>query len=68
MATYRGDGERMLDQAVRERDLAQKVELLIDGLILHFRELEQVMTHLGIENFDEHGLRKLAEEVKKCMG
>ena len=63
MAHYRGDGGKTLDQAVREKNLGRKVELIIDALILQNRELEHTLGHLGPENFDEYGLRKLGEEI-----
>lgn len=64
MAHFRGDGGRKLEEAVREKDLGRKVELLEDALVLHLAELERVLGHLGVENFDEYGLRKLGEELK----
>ena len=63
MAHYRGDGGKTLDQAVREPDLGRKVELIIDALLLQGRELEHVLGHLGPENFDEYGLKKMREEI-----
>lgn len=67
MAHYRGDGERLLDQAIREPDVREKVELLVDGLLLHFRELEHVLQNLGTENFNQLGIKEIAEEVKACL-
>ena len=64
MATWRGDGEKLLDQAIREPDLRKKVELLEAGLVLHFRELNQVFSTLGVENFSELGLREIRGEGK----
>lgn len=61
MANWMGDGEKLLDQAIRTKDLSRKVELLEDALILHFRELNQVLSNLGIENFSELGLREIRE-------
>ena len=61
MAHWMGDGEKILDQAIRTKDLSRKVELLEDALILHFRELNQVLSNLGIENFSELGLREIRE-------
>ncbi len=61
MAHWMGDGEKALDQAIREKDLKRKVELLEDALILHFRELNQVLSNLGIENFSALGLREIRE-------
>lgn len=67
MAIYRGDGARMLSQAVREQDLRRKVDLMEQGLLLHFRELEQVLQNLGSENFNALAFKELAKEVKACM-
>ena len=63
MAHFRGDGGRKLEEAIREKDLRRKVELMEDALVLHFAELEQVFEHLGPENFDAYGLKKLGEEI-----
>lgn len=63
MAHYRGDGGKTLDEAVREKNLSRKVELILDALVLQERELNHVFAHLGPENFDEYGLRKLGEEI-----
>ena len=67
MAHYRGDGERILDQAIRETDTRKKVDLLVDGMLMHFRELEHVLQNLGTENFGQLGLREIAQEVKSCL-
>ena len=67
MAIYRGDGARLLSQAVREKDLRRKVDLMEQGLLLHFRELEQVFQNLGSENFNALAFKELAKEVKACM-
>ena len=64
MAHFRGDGGRKLEEAIREKDLRRKVELLEDGLVLHLAELERVLEHLGPENFDAYGLKKLGEEIR----
>lgn len=64
MAHFRGDGGQKLEEAIREKDLRRKVELLEDGLVLHLAELERVLEHLGPENFDAYGLKKLGEELK----
>lgn len=61
MAFYRGDGQRALEQAVKERDPQKKVELMIDAMNLHFREMEHVLQNLGVENFGELGLREIRE-------
>ena len=67
MAIYRGDGSRMLKEAVREKNLQRKVELMEQGLLLHFQELEQVLSNLGSENFNHLMFRELAREVQACM-
>ena len=64
MAHYRGDGEKTLSAAIREKELGRKVEMLIEALLLHFRELQHVMEHLGAENFDEAGLRELLQKMR----
>lgn len=61
MAIYRGDGVRLLENAVWEKNLERKVELLIDTMNLHFRELEYVLSALGVENFSELGLKEIRE-------
>lgn len=63
MAHFRGDGGGKLEEAIREKDLGRKVELLEDALVLHLAELERVLEHLGPENFDAYGLKKLGEEI-----
>lgn len=63
MAYFRGDGVALLDQAIRETDLRRKVELMENGLILHFRELEQVLQDLGPENFSRQGLSEIREGI-----
>lgn len=67
MAIYRGDGARMVKEALREQDLRRKVELMEQGLLLHFQELEQVLSNLGSENFNHLMFRELAREVQACM-
>ena len=67
MAIYRADGARLLTEAVREQDLRRKVELMEQGLLLHFRELEQVLANLGSENFNCLAFKELAKEVQACM-
>lgn len=67
MAIYRGDGRELLGQAIREKDLARKVELMERGLLLHFTELERVLSNLGSENFNHLMFKELAQEVKVCM-
>lgn len=67
MATFRGDGGKLLTEAIREQDLRRKVDLMEQGLLLHFRELEQVLQNLGIENFNALAFKELAKEVKACM-
>ena len=67
MAIYRGDGARLLSQAVKEQDLRRKVDLMEQGLLLHFRELDQVLQNLGSENFNALAFKELAKEVKACM-
>lgn len=62
MAHWRGDGERLLGDAVREKDLSRKVELLVEANLLLYRELEYVMEHLGPENFSVLGLKEMKEE------
>ena len=64
MAFFRGDGMRCIEQGIREKDLARKVGLIEDGLVLHFRELEQVFNTLGLENFSELGLRELTARIR----
>lgn len=59
MAHYRGDGERILEEAIREQDPGRKLDLIINALLLHFRELEHVLRSLGTENFSELGLREI---------
>lgn len=61
MAHWRGDGERALGEAVRERNLERKVELLIEANLLLYRELEFVMSNLGTENFCALGLKEIRE-------
>lgn len=67
MAIYRGDGARMLKEAVREKDLTRKVELMEQGLLLHFTELERVLSNLGVENFNCLMFKEMAKEVRACM-
>lgn len=67
MAIYRGDGAKLLSQAIREKDLRRKVELMEQGLLLHFGELEKALSNLGAENFNALAFRELAQEVKACM-
>lgn len=59
MAHYRGDGERFLEEAIREKEPGRKLDLIINALLLHFRELEHVLRSLGTENFSELGLREI---------
>lgn len=61
MAHWRGDGERLLGEAARERDLSRKVEMLIDANLLLYRELEFVLQNLGTENFCTLGLKEMRE-------
>lgn len=61
MAHWMGDGEKLLDRAIQEKDLTRKVALLEDALILHLRETRQVLSSLGIENFSELGLKEIRE-------
>lgn len=63
MAHFRGDGGRKLEEAIREPNLQRKVELMEDALVMHLAELERVLEHLGPENFDAYGLKKLGEEI-----
>lgn len=65
MAYWRGDGERLLGDAIRERELNRKVELLIEANLLLYRELAYVFTALGVENFSSLGLKELKEELKE---
>lgn len=67
MAIYRGDGARMVKEAIREKDLRRKVELMEQGLLLHFQELDQVLSNLGVENFNCLIFKEMAKEVKACM-
>ena len=67
MAIYRGDGRELLGQAIREKDLARKVELMEQGLLIHFQELDQVLSNLGVENFNCLIFKEMAKEVKACM-
>ena len=64
MAHYRGDGRKKLTEAIREQDPGRKVDALVQALLLHFMELQHVMEHLGVENFDELGLRELKEKLR----
>lgn len=59
MAHYRGDGERILEEAIREKEPGRKLDLIINALLLHFRELEHVLRSLGTENFSELGLKEI---------
>lgn len=61
MAHWMGDGEKLLDRAIQEKDLNRKVALLEDALILHLRETRKVLSSLGVENFSELGLREIRE-------
>lgn len=65
MAHYRGDGRKKLTEAIREQDPGRKVDALVQALQLHFMELQHVMEHLGVENFDELGLRELKEKLRR---
>lgn len=65
MAHWRGDGERLLGDAVREKNLARKVELLIEANLLLYRELAYVFAALGLENFSALGLKEMKEELKE---
>ena len=67
MAIYRGDGARMVKEAIREKDLRRKVERMEQGLLLHFQELDQVLSNLGVENFNCLIFKEMAKEVKACM-
>lgn len=67
MATYRGDGRELLGQAIREKDLARKVELMEQGLLLHFTELERVLSNLDVKNFNCLMFKEMAKEVRACM-
>ena len=67
MAIYRGDGARMVKEAIREKDLRRKVELMEQGLLIHFQELDQVLSNLGVENFNCLMFKEMAKEVKACM-
>lgn len=62
MAHWRGDGEKMLAEAVREPDPMKKLDKLEETLLLHFRELGYVLENLGPENFSPTGLEKLRKE------
>lgn len=62
MAHWRGDGSKVLSEAIREKDPGKKLAKLEDALLLHFRELDYVMEHLGPENFGEDGLKRMREE------
>lgn len=62
MSHWRGDGERLLGEAIRETNLNRKVELLIDANLLMHRELEHVMQNLGPENFSVRGLEEMRKE------
>ena len=64
MAHWRGDGERLLGEAARERDLSRKVEKLIEANLLLYRELEFVLRNLGTENFCAMGLKEIREGEK----
>lgn len=64
MAHWRGDGERLLGEAVRERNPERKVELLIEANLLLYRELEFVLSNLGTENFCTLGLKEIREGEK----
>ena len=61
MAHWRGDGEKMLAEAVREPDPMKKLAKLEDALALHFRELGFMLENLGPENFSPNGLEKMRE-------
>ena len=67
MAIYRGDGAELVRQAIRERDVNRKVELMEQGMLLHFAELERVLENLGSENFNHLMFKELAQEVRACM-
>lgn len=67
MAHWRGDGARLLGDAIREEKMERKVQLLIDALGLHFRELEYVLQSLGPENFGRLAIEEIAEEVRVCL-
>ena len=67
MATFRGDGGKLLTEAIREQDLRRKVDLMEQGLLLHFTELERVLSNLGVENFNCLMFKEMAKEVKTCM-
>lgn len=62
MAHFRGDGMQTLGQALREKNLEKKVELIESALVLHFRELEHMFENLGVENFCRKGIEDLKKE------
>jgi hypothetical protein len=63
MATYRGDGQKRLGEALREPDPGRKLDGLTEAMLLHFNEMEYCLGHLGPENFSEGCLDALAERV-----
>lgn len=62
MAHWRGDGRRLLGDAIRENDPVRKVELLVEANLLLYQELSYVLEHLGPENFSALGLKEMKGE------
>lgn len=64
MATFRGDARAVLERALTEKRLPEKVEALEEAVVQLVVELEYVLAALGPENFSSGGLKELMEGMK----
>lgn len=62
MSIWRGDGRQRLGEAIREKDLSRKVQLLVEANLLLYQELEWIFANLGPENFSRLGLKEVRGE------